>query len=428
MPGRSAAPVASVVVFLGLSMLASQGTEVKLERKVAQDPAKQFGGSSPVVTEGKPEPSEQLTVEPKYVSARPVYFTVQLGSGEDTTRTIVLDESGGTGKGYDTLYVDANNNEDLTDDGKLTGKVESLGGHADGVFPATEVTLECGDGTVPCAVKLSYFSNPADDGSGPVVYLRLVTLHYCEGQVDLGPLRGKIAVLDTTCNGIFNDRFGPTPQTEGRQGLPQPGDRILIDLDGDGAYNTKPGSREMRWVARYLKIGQRFYEMSASSDGRGISLKDAAPELGGIRSAGGGFYAALQSDGGVFQVWADGSDARVPVGQHRLHAYAQQKQDAQGSLWRIEGRSGAKIEVTKDDTAELKFGAPLKIEITSADSAGPERTPGKTVAFNLSITGKGGDTYPATSITKDGVNPPQPSFEILSPSGQRVASGSFEYG
>ena len=36
--------------------------------------------------------------------------------------------------------------------------------------------------------------------------------------------------------------------------------------------------------------------------------------------------------------------------------------------------------------------------------------------------------FGSPTITKDGVTPGQPRFEILSPSGQRVASGSFEYG
>jgi len=53
--------------------------------------------------------------EPAYASAQPRYALMVLGGGRKTVVTLVWDESAGTGSGYDTMYVDANLNRDLTD-------------------------------------------------------------------------------------------------------------------------------------------------------------------------------------------------------------------------------------------------------------------------------------------------------------------------
>jgi len=53
--------------------------------------------------------------EPAYASAQPRYALMVLGGGRKTVVTLIWDESAGTGTGYDTMYVDANLNRDLTE-------------------------------------------------------------------------------------------------------------------------------------------------------------------------------------------------------------------------------------------------------------------------------------------------------------------------
>ncbi len=71
------------------------------------------------------EPDERVKAYPKLTSSRPLYGSAVLGrrSYWDTSTGLrcafVLDESGGTGKGHDRLYVDANGDGDLTKDGVL---------------------------------------------------------------------------------------------------------------------------------------------------------------------------------------------------------------------------------------------------------------------------------------------------------------------
>jgi hypothetical protein len=68
------------------------------------------------------QPSRPADLKPEQLKDRqcrsenPLYFRVVFGEGGDTSTLGVLDESGGTGAGYDVAYVDENRNGDLKDD------------------------------------------------------------------------------------------------------------------------------------------------------------------------------------------------------------------------------------------------------------------------------------------------------------------------
>ena len=54
--------------------------------------------------------------EPRYYSEHPLYFRVLFGKEGANPMLGVVDESGGSGAGYDIAYIDENMNGDLTDD------------------------------------------------------------------------------------------------------------------------------------------------------------------------------------------------------------------------------------------------------------------------------------------------------------------------
>ncbi|MEN6427496.1 MAG: hypothetical protein ABFE13_19250 [Phycisphaerales bacterium] len=71
----------------------------------------------------KPDPN--VAAYPKFASSQPIYgtadFSDPMGSPEDgKLYRFALDESAGTGKGYDRLYFDLNHDRNLTNDGVLT--------------------------------------------------------------------------------------------------------------------------------------------------------------------------------------------------------------------------------------------------------------------------------------------------------------------
>jgi len=67
------------------------------------------------------DPNEEVRTYPSFASDKPLYGTVVFGAAygkpeEGLSYAFALDESGGTGQGYDRLYFDTNRNADLTDD------------------------------------------------------------------------------------------------------------------------------------------------------------------------------------------------------------------------------------------------------------------------------------------------------------------------
>ena len=62
------------------------------------------------------DPRQELPKEHRYRSEHPLYFRVVCGKEGKKSMLGVIDESGGTGTGYDTAYIDENTNGDLTDE------------------------------------------------------------------------------------------------------------------------------------------------------------------------------------------------------------------------------------------------------------------------------------------------------------------------
>jgi len=62
------------------------------------------------------ESKPNLPKEPKYCSTNPLYVNITFGQEGKNSMLCAFDESKGTGKGYDIVYVDENMNNDLTDE------------------------------------------------------------------------------------------------------------------------------------------------------------------------------------------------------------------------------------------------------------------------------------------------------------------------
>jgi hypothetical protein len=79
--------------------------------------------------ECRTEPNEQVKLYPHFTSAHPLHGALVLGTQAGRHRAgpcyqFALDESAGTGRGYDRLYFDTNRNGDLTDDGSRTPRAD----------------------------------------------------------------------------------------------------------------------------------------------------------------------------------------------------------------------------------------------------------------------------------------------------------------
>ena len=107
------------------------------------------------------------TKEPAYSSEKPLYAFVVLNEEATKVLKLVLDESRGTGNGYDTIHADLNLNGDLTDDRAVKGTMRKSERTIACSFPAINVPVpykEKGRGVdKPWEIRISYvqFDNPA---------------------------------------------------------------------------------------------------------------------------------------------------------------------------------------------------------------------------------------------------------------------------
>jgi len=170
----------------------------ELEYKSVEEIRSRLGYIGSGSVEMSLRPREKLGAEPIYFSRRPLYGMIELGDSEDKRFVLVIDESKGTRSGYDTLYIDANNNEDLADDTKIAANIRGDGSMTE--FPTATVTVECGGREYPYRIT-------------PMVYsygdtrVRWSAAGYCEGELRFGDKTYKVALFDDTCNGVFNDAF-----------------------------------------------------------------------------------------------------------------------------------------------------------------------------------------------------------------------------
>lgn len=87
-------------------------TETTPNEAESAGPAEQTIKPPEVADPGREPPKER-----QYASKNPLYFRAVFGKEGTNSMLGVLDESAGTGTGYDLAYIDENMNGDLTDDG-----------------------------------------------------------------------------------------------------------------------------------------------------------------------------------------------------------------------------------------------------------------------------------------------------------------------
>ena len=381
---------------------------------------------------------EKLTAEPSYRSQKPLYFSVKLGTDADAVHTVVLDESGGTGAGHDTLYVDANNNEDLTDDQAVKGRCRKSSSYQSSSFPAAEVRLKSGGEVLPYRFTSRLYAYPrrTTDASGKAnttwrFSFSLYSACYYRGRVQIGDESYEAALVDVNSNGVFNDYFSISSRTS-RGRVYATGDRLLLDLNRDGRFDrSRRDNPEAFGWAKHLALGGRFYELSAGPDGRRIEIAPAAVKLGSLKRAGGGdFTVGLGSGDGIVQVQSREGIAVVPVGTYTLYSCKMERTDKNGNPWKLVGYGTdtvTKWSVAEAATTEAVFGPPLR-PLIQASTGSRQVKPGSRTYLRLSILGEGGEVYSAGDISTGKGRPPAPTFEVGDEGGTAVAQGSFRYG
>jgi hypothetical protein len=413
-------------------------------------------------------PRKNLIVEARYLSYNPRYSWLWLGnySGRNLEKLHVcaIDESGGTGTGYDTLIIDTDNNLVMSDDLRAVGMRDTTGKFTE--IPPIELAVESNGIDYPCHVKASI-----DASYG---FPTFAFCGYCEGTIVLRGKTYKVALFDDTHNGLFNDRFEILSMPDGRTQYIA-GDTLAIDLDGDGTFlkETRDTPETYR-LSKYISLEGRCYEIEVLDNGRKIAVRETDATCGTVivtslfsrysvdllgyrwpvqlKGAPGtvfklpaGSYQVLTwniegagAGDTVWQVQGVGAqtDPVVQVTENKLTrllldsaslgqgAFSLEKADERGRRWRIQG-SGAlnasTVQVNPDGTARAGFGPPFTATVLAQKMQ-------DSLVLSVDIRGMDGAKFNSGTLRVDGARAPVPEFEVRNEQGRVVHRDKFKYG
>ncbi len=360
------------------------------------------------------EPNEKLVSEPSYKSEKRVYYAARYGDAQDNVFTLVIDESRGTGTGFNTVYADLNN------DNRITPENERFGfqlGTTRGAEPV-RITLSVSTGgkTIPYAFEFTVF--PYKDQSDPVerIHANCRNSTIMMGEAMFGDKRCKVALADLNSNGLFNDY---------EQDLFR-GDRFFVDLHADSS--RRGGSEHMQSFpyAQYARIDGKWYTVEASPDGGTVQVKPAEPTFGTVKALANVTSVGLSSPRQFQRLEFKDGQAQALTGTYEVRNIALEIVDSDGVRWTTNGRyrqGGPQVVVKTSQETTLSGGTlpfTIQVDVRPTGEAGvvelePRMADGHGGLF--STVRKNGSRYqPAARLAiKDG-------------DGKRIAEAALEYG
>lgn len=397
------------------------------------------GGQASIQPPGRG--NESLRAEPRYRSRRLYRGFVHLERGNDRDFALVLDAAGGEGPPYDRLYLDANNDEDLTNDSAIeAASVQAEeGGSTNSYFPPVTLDLPEADGGPYAVAVTSYYVKKCSGCGREHSYAYVRSACYWEGEARFGDHDCRVVLLDGDCNGLFNER---NPSTVGDP-YGYGGDQLLVLTDGAGrgagpALTAALLARSVP-LGRYVAVGNSFYEIRPAANGASLQVYNREIPTGPVRVNAQDYRLQFVGADGPVVVQSSSPEARLPLGKYLLREQAILRTDDEGRLWVVETSARAIItraprmlgertiqsrygvfEVTADSGPEIPaFGPPFVLSVSARPEDGE-------VYISLSLQGERGDRV--SDVQVDGRRPPAPAFRIVSAAGTVIAQDQFEYG
>lgn len=251
------------LVFLLAAPLAAEEAVTAALRPVAgtNGGSGPFAYYAPVRVQLSDKPPEALSKEPKYASQQPLYGAIKLGNAPDSIVTFVLDEPE-VGK-TSALYVDVNNDNDLTNDGGGEWKTSGTTFIKD-VEVTVHYAIEGKDVTEPYAMRFYRFKSfeKREQLRDKVLCYRV---NHHEGKVTLAGREYRVCVADDNSDGRFDDLDKGA---------------LAIDLDGDGQLQGGTDSAEgFKLSDPFNANGTSWKVQSVTPQGDAITFVPAGVEV-----------------------------------------------------------------------------------------------------------------------------------------------------
>ena len=233
--------VSVVVLTLILWFAVSRPKEYKAQLAMESDAMSIVNYYNPKRIRLQEHPLESNIKLPEFTFPHPKFGALVIGNGTDSLITIALDEAPGKGESF--LFIDRNNNEDLTDD-------EDYDWDDDKSNYWTKETL----------VDVNYKDGPERAVPYPVTFYRYKDrLHdsivafrsgYRKGFVTLGDSTYKVGLFDDDLNGLFD---------EWESGA------FVIDINRDGTLDGDTNSPEYFDLRASFSINNLSYKIKSIS-------------------------------------------------------------------------------------------------------------------------------------------------------------------
>lgn len=445
--------------------LCARGVDCQLEfkRMTPQEARNCPGGYGAHGQIEDPKPKD-LRKEPPATSSQPLYGRFY---GDQMRMVFRLDESKGTGKGYDRLLLDLNHNGDLSDDPVVSrdesAPMSSTSSQERAFFGPSELSavsagawhpIICGEMSI---YNKQQIGKSTGGGSSYLGSMRLFAGWYLETTIDLDGAKQKIAIRDGDCNLRLGD------QARGSKVYRRAGDEGSWYLSGrdyvlrDWEEGGKAGAwRTSQMLSKWFYVGGKPYLMALSDDLKVLQLQPYSGPTGEIALKTGICDLVLGKEVTTNEWEALTPEIRddkgiVPPGNYRVASLGLSKKADDGSVYRVAsteaGETITKVEAGK--TVKLQHGAPLDIQVvakktTARDENGRSAMGiarslfgsllGEPVILQMNVTlvGAGGEGYTSyqktlpNSRSSDRLAPPW--FRAFDAAGKQIASGSFEFG
>jgi hypothetical protein len=356
-------------------------------------------------------PPEKLLAQPKYKSAKPVFYAARFGDTQDKTFTMVIDEGGETGGGYNLLYVDKNNDNRIdSDKERIPFQLGTTRGS-----PPLRIELNITTAGKTVTHSFSFSSFPYKDKDNPVerIHANLRNGSCYSGQAVIEGKPRKIAVADLNSNGLFNDVEKSVFS----------GDRFFVDMPDRTKERPSGGNMQSFPYGQYTRINDSWYSIAATPDGSQIEISQAQPALGIVTAAKPICEITLWSESQKQTLDLSTGSTRGLVGSYEVLNVRLRDKDAKGDVWELEGYfpfNAPKITVQKGEETRIAAGLPLRVEIQPAKASD-----GHSIEFKTMITGSSGGEY-RWRLMKS--SEPKAGFEIQDKAGKVILSHSFEFG
>ena len=384
-----------------------------------------------------PEPKDEQTM----------YGTVQLGDSEFLA---IVDRQSTNDAFYNRVLLDRNGNRDLTDDQPLLGKAQMRGreDYFDYSFPWIDLDIESGGRRLPYSIglRVSGAMPPRDGDETSGRYgMRMPNLGVSPNCAYLGEFAVdgvgfRMALYDGTANGTFDDRASsPDNVRYGDRSLYARGDVLTVTTTDRVARAS--GSL----LGSFLAIGDRLFRVRVDvPNGQMVLSPLSGPEVGTLELPGPMRSLTLLSarNDDAWMAILAGDRVSVPAGRWRLLNYQLVKKDEWGDEWSLQGRGTEEtpvVSVPPTGSVRLAVGEPLQAVVAAHDMYLRQAAAKGSLRISLSLLGNLKETISDVSrisgtntqhqLAKRYSNrPEEATYRIVKPDGERIASGSFEYG